>query len=122
MIDAIPSSASHIASGKLKPLAVTTAHRVPSLQNVPTVAESGYPGFEMLTWYGLWAPKGLPAPIAKKLEAWAQKAMASKLAVDRLGPQSFESNTLVGDAFAGFMTNETATYARIVRDAKITAE
>lgn len=122
MIDAIPSSAGHIASGKLKPLAVTSAHRVSALPNVPTVAESGYGSFEMLTWYGLWAPKGLPVAVAKKLEGWAQKAMASKLAVDRLGPQNFEASQLAGETFAGFISKETSTYARIIKDAKITAE
>ena len=122
MIDAIPSSAPHIAAGKLKALAVTTNHRVASLPNVPTVAESGYPGFEMATWYGLWAPRGLPDPIAKKLEALAQKAMASRMVTDRLAPQSFEAQTLLGDSFGTFITRELASYARIVKDAGITTE
>jgi tripartite-type tricarboxylate transporter receptor subunit TctC len=122
MIDAIPSSAPHIQSGKLKALAVTTKKRVPSLPNVPTVAESGNPEFEMVTWYGLWAPKDLPEPVAKKLEALVQKAMKSKLVTDRLGPQNFEAKVLVGDQFAGFITGQLASYARIVKDANITAE
>ena len=122
MIDAIPSSAPHIAAGKLKALAVTTSHRVASLPNVPTVAESGYPGFEMVTWYGLWAPHGLPDPVAKKLEVLAQKAMASKMATDRLAPQNFEAQTLLGDSFGTFITRQLASYARIVKDANITTE
>ena len=122
MIDAIPSSAPHIAAGKLKALAVTTNHRVASLPNVPTVAESGYPGFEMVTWYGLWAPHGLPDPIAKKLEAMAQKAMVSKAVTDRLAPQNFEAQTLLGESFAAFIARELTSYARIVKDANITTE
>lgn len=122
MIDAIPSSAPHIAAGKLKALAVTTHHRVASMPNVPTVAESGYPGFEMVTWYGLWAPQGLPDPIARKLEVLAQKAMASKTVTDRLAPQNFEAQTLLGDSFGTFITRELAGYARIVKDANITSE
>jgi tripartite-type tricarboxylate transporter receptor subunit TctC len=86
------------------------------------VAESGYPGFEMVTWYGLWAPRDLPEPIARKLEALVQKAMASKPVADRLAPQNFEVQTLVGDKFASFITQQLANYARIVKDANITAE
>jgi tripartite-type tricarboxylate transporter receptor subunit TctC len=122
IIDAIPSSAPHIASGKLKPLAVTSKKRVPSLPNVPTVAESGFPEFEMVSWYGLWGPRGLPDPVAKKLEGMVRKAMASKAVTDRLAPQSFQSDTLVGDAFANYITRQLATYARIVKDANITSD
>ncbi|MVQ32766.1 MULTISPECIES: Bug family tripartite tricarboxylate transporter substrate binding protein [Ramlibacter] len=122
MIDAIPSSAAHISSGKLKPLAVTTAKRIAALPNVPTVAESGYPDFEMLSWYGLWAPQGLPEPIAKKLEGLVQKAMASKAVNERLAPQNFDAKVLAGDQFANFLTGQLATYSRIVKDANITAE
>jgi len=122
MIDAIPSSAPHIAAGKLKPLAVTTKQRVGSLPNVPTVAESGYPGFEMVTWYGLWAPRGLPEPIAKKLQALAQKAMTSKSVAERLAPQNFEAQTLTGERFSAFINQQLAAYSRIVKDANIVAE
>lgn len=122
MIDAIPSSAPHIQAGKLKPLAVTTKRRVPSLPNVPTVEESGLPGFEMVTWYGLWAPKGLPDPIAKKLEAMVQKAMSSKVVTARLAPQNFDPQPLLGDKFNAFITRELATYSQIVKDGNITAE
>jgi tripartite-type tricarboxylate transporter receptor subunit TctC len=122
MIDAIPSSGPHIASGKLKPLAVTTARRVKSLPNVPTVAESGLAGFDMASWYGLWAPHGLPDPVARRLEALVQKAMASKAVQERLAPQSFEADVLQGDKFAGFITRQLAVYSRIVKDANITAD
>jgi tripartite-type tricarboxylate transporter receptor subunit TctC len=122
MIDAIPSSAPYIASGKLKPLAVTTKDRIASLPDVPTVAESGYPGFEMVTWYGLWGPRELPDAIAKKLEGLVQKAMRSKVVADRLAAQSFEVQTLAGAQFAEFVRRQQAGYARIVKDANITAE
>jgi tripartite-type tricarboxylate transporter receptor subunit TctC len=122
IVDAIPSIAPYIASGKLKPLAVTTKRRIAALPGVPTVAESGYPDFEMVSWYGLWAPKGLPDPVARKLEVLMQKAMASKLAADRLAPQNFDAKTLVGADFSMFITGQLARYARIVKDANITAE
>jgi tripartite-type tricarboxylate transporter receptor subunit TctC len=122
MIDAIPSSAPHIATGKLRPLAVTTKQRARSLPNVPTVSESGYPGFDMATWYGIWAPRGLPDPVARKLEALLRKAMASKRVVEKLSPQSFEPNVVTGEQFGEFITKELAISSRIVKDANIIAE
>jgi tripartite-type tricarboxylate transporter receptor subunit TctC len=123
MIDAIPSSAPHIASGKLKPIAVTTRARVPALPNVPTIAESGIAEFDMGSWYGLWGPAGLPEPIAAKLQALAAKAMTSKLANERLAAQNFVPETNVnGDAFAQYIARQLAVYARIVKDANITAD
>mgnify|MGYP003583858196 CR=1 FL=1 len=122
MIDAIPSSAPHIAGGKLKALAVTTNHRVKSLPGVPTVAESGFPGFDMGSWYGLWAPQGTPDDVGKKLETMVQKAMASKFVQERLEPQNFEVNALLGNDFAGFVAKQLANYSRIVKDGNITAE
>jgi tripartite-type tricarboxylate transporter receptor subunit TctC len=122
MIDALPSTAPHIASGKLKALAVTSKKRVATLPNVPTVAESGFPGFDMVSWYGLWAPRGLPDNVTRKLQDLVGKAMRSKGVQERLAPQNFQADVLFGDDFAVFLTRELATYARIVKHANITSE
>jgi tripartite-type tricarboxylate transporter receptor subunit TctC len=119
MIDAIPSSAGHIASGKMKPLAVTTATRVPSLPNVPTVAESGLPGFEMVSWYGLWGPARLPPEVTSRLATEAAKAMHSPVVSERLGSQSFVPAGTPPNDFTAFITKEIATYTRVVREANI---
>jgi tripartite-type tricarboxylate transporter receptor subunit TctC len=60
--------------------------------------------------------------VARKLEGMVRKAMASKAVTDRLAPQSFQSDTLVGDAFATYITRQLTTYARIVKDANITSD
>ncbi|HSI60240.1 MAG TPA: tripartite tricarboxylate transporter substrate binding protein [Ideonella sp.] len=122
MIDAIPSSAAHIASGKLKALAVTTPARLPSMPKVPTVAESGMAGFEMVSWYGLWAPAQLPPEILKRLSAETAKAMRSPLVKERLGSLGFLPDPDSPQDFTSFILKETATYARIVRDASIQIE
>lgn len=119
IIDAIPSTYPHIASGKLKALAVTTKTRLPNLPNVPTVAESGFPGFEMVTWYGLWAPAKLPEAITKRLAEETAKAMRSPLVSERLGTQNFIAAGTGPAQFSPYITKEIAVYARIVRDAKI---
>jgi tripartite-type tricarboxylate transporter receptor subunit TctC len=67
MFDPIASSTPFIHSGTLRPIAVTTAKRVPTLPNVPTMAEAGLPGYEISTWYGVWAPANTPKDIVAKL-------------------------------------------------------
>lgn len=67
-VDTVVASQPLIKAGKIKPVAVLSAQRLPALPQVPTVAESGYPGFQMGTWFALLAPAGLPAPVQQKLE------------------------------------------------------
>ena len=119
IIDAIPSSAPYVASGKLKALAVTTAKRLPSFPDVPTVAESGFPGFEMVSWYGLWGPARLPPAITKRLAAETAKAMRSAPIRERLAPQAFIVSGAGPEEFTAYITKEIAVYSRIVRDANI---
>jgi tripartite-type tricarboxylate transporter receptor subunit TctC len=119
MIDPMPSSYPHVKSGKLKPLAVTSRQRVAFLPDVPTVAESGLPGFEMVSWYGLWAPAGLPKEIAAKLAAEVAKTVRSPLATERLSSQAFEPVGSSPEQFAGYIKDEIARYAKIVKEANI---
>ncbi|MDR7375436.1 tripartite-type tricarboxylate transporter receptor subunit TctC [Rhodoferax ferrireducens] len=67
-VDTVVASLPQIKAGKVRALATLSSHRLPSLPDVPTVAESGYPGFEAGSWFGLVAPTGLPAPVAQKIE------------------------------------------------------
>ena len=83
-VDTVVASLPLIKGGKIKPLAVLSAQRLPALPQVPTVAESGYPGFQMGTWFALMAPAGLPAPVQQKLEkalAEVANAPAARLTV-----------------------------------------
>jgi tripartite-type tricarboxylate transporter receptor subunit TctC len=119
MIDPMPSSYPHVKSGKLKPLAVTSRRRVPFLPDVPTVAESGLGDFEMVSWYGLWAPAGLPREIAARLSAEMAKAVRSPLAVERLSNQAFEPVGSTPEEFAAYIHDEIGRYAKIVKEANI---
>ena len=67
--DGVATSMQHIKAGTLKPLAVSSSYRIPTLPDVPTVAESGYPGFDVAAWYGIWAPAKTPPAIIKKMNA-----------------------------------------------------
>jgi tripartite-type tricarboxylate transporter receptor subunit TctC len=75
MFDSMPSAMPFIKAGKLRAVAVTTARRSQALPDVPTVAESGFPGFNISTWYGLWVPRGTPTPIVEKLATHAALAL-----------------------------------------------
>ena len=90
MFDNLPSSLALIRSGKLRAVAVTSLKRAPALPDVPTVAESGLPGFEASSWFGILAPAGTPAPIVAKLNAEVNKWLQSPEAKEQLGAQGAE--------------------------------
>jgi tripartite-type tricarboxylate transporter receptor subunit TctC len=121
-VDAMPSSFPLVQSGKVKPLAVTRAKRIPQLPNVPTVAESGLAGYEMVSWYGVWAPAKLPPELAKQISAELAKAIRSPLASQRLGEQGFQAIGSTPEEFAAYIKTEVGKYAQIVKDANIKPE
>jgi tripartite-type tricarboxylate transporter receptor subunit TctC len=105
-----------VAGDLLRPIAVSSAHRLAALPNVPTVAEEGYPGFEALNWSGLVAPARVSEAVVARLNAAAlaalrEPAMADKLALD--GSEAFPSTAA---AFAAFMGAERTKWGAIVRD------
>lgn len=122
MIDPLPSSYPLVKGGKLKALAVTGAKRVPFMPNVPTVAESGLPGFEMVSWYGIWGPPGLPRDITTRLSTEAAKAVRSQQAGERLGDQGFEPSGAGPEQFAAYIRDEIARYAKIIKEANVKVE
>jgi tripartite-type tricarboxylate transporter receptor subunit TctC len=122
MIDPLPSSYPQVKSGRLKALAVTSAKRVSFMPDVPTVAESGIRGFEMVSWYGLWGPRGVPKSVTTRLTAETARATRAPLAVARLSEQGFEAVGGGPDVFAKFIAQEIDRYAKVVRDANIKAE
>lgn len=112
----------HIRSGRIKALAVTGAHRNKGLPEVKTVSESGMPGFEMSTWYGLWAPKGLPGEIAARIHAETATAIRSAEVRDKLPDTIFDLKASSPEEFARYIDAEAAKYAAIVKQAKISSE
>jgi tripartite-type tricarboxylate transporter receptor subunit TctC len=120
--DPMASSLPLAASGKIKPLAVTSLKRVAAAPDIPTVAESGMTGFEFGSWYGLWGPKGLPAEIAARLQAEVAKSVATPEIKQKLGQLGFEAIGSTSADFARYIDEESAKYGQIIRDAKIKAE
>ena len=122
MIDPMPSSYPLVKGGKLRPLAVTGAKRAAFLPDVATVAESGLPGFEMVSWYGMWGPANLPREISNRLSTEVAKAVRSQLATDRLADQGFDPVGSTPEQFVAYVNQEIAKYTKIVKDANIKVE
>ena len=122
MVDALPSTMPNVKGGKLKPLAVTSAQRVPLLPGVPTVAESGLKGFEMVSWYGLWAPPKMPAELVAKIQQEVAKALKSPQVTKTLGEQGFVVSGSTPDEFRAYITRESSRYAQLIKAANIKLE
>lgn len=110
----------HVESGRIRALAVTSAQRHPLMPAVPTVAESGYPGFEALSWQGLFAPAGTPKDIVERLSAETRKALASPDIRDFFTRQGFEVAGSTPAEFRAFVEAEIPKWARVVKDAGLT--
>ena len=112
----------HIRSGKLRALAVTSLERSPVAPDVPTVAESGYPGFEALAWHGILAPAKMPPEIVKKLNAEIVKALADPETNKLLTNQAMQTVGNTPEAFAAFIQKDIATWKAVAAAAKVTVE
>jgi tripartite-type tricarboxylate transporter receptor subunit TctC len=112
----------HVKTGKLRVIAVGTAKRLPSIPEVPTVAEQGYPGFETSQWYGLNAPAKTPEPIIRRLTEEAAKAAKSALVLERFKSDDAEPVGSTPAEYAAFIKKEQERWSKVVRAAKIRAD
>jgi tripartite-type tricarboxylate transporter receptor subunit TctC len=114
-----PAVLQFIKTGKLRCIATGTPQRIPQLPDVPTVAEQGYPGFEMTQWYGLMAPSTLPQAAADKLAAAAAKAVKEPTALERLSADAAISVGSTPAEFAKFIGVEQQRWKAVIARAKI---
>jgi len=123
LFDSIVSGLPHVKDGKLKALAVTSAKRSPLVPDLPTVAESGLPGFESDTWFGVYGPKGLSADITNRIAAELQRALQKTDVAERLARLGAEPVSNAGPAqFAAMVKADSARWATLIRERKITAD
>lgn len=109
----------HVRSGKLKVLGVLSANRSANYPDVPTIAESGFPGFEASVWYGLVAPAATPKPIVTKLHAEVQKALQTKEVRERMSAVGGEVVPGSAEMFSNLIRSERVRYDKLVREANI---
>ena len=106
----------HVKAGKLRALAVMTANRFPSLPDVPSIAEAGYPGVELNSWLALFAPGGTPKPIIAQVHQAVAQVMAMPDVRERLLTMNYASIGGTPEHLASAMVAETADWAKVVKD------
>ncbi|MFT3719300.1 Bug family tripartite tricarboxylate transporter substrate binding protein [Pseudorhodoferax sp.] len=111
-----------VKAGKLRALAVTSAERNPLYPDVPTVAESGYPGFTAVSWTGLSAPRGTPQPVVDKLEAAMVRAFGEPAVRAKLEASGFVVVASRREAFTAFVQSEVARWTQVIQSAGLKSE
>lgn len=122
LLSGIPNVMPQVKSGRLRPLAVSTARRSPFLPDVPTMAESGVPGYAVTLWWGLFAPGGTPRPIITRLNTEVARILESAEMRERLAAEGAEPTPMTPEAFARIVREEIEFWRRIAREAGVKAE
>lgn len=122
MIVPVVSAIGHIKSNRLRALGVSGARRSPMLPDVPTIADTGVPGYEYVTWYGMLAPAATPRPIIAKLNQAVVKGLATPELRDRFAQQGVEVEPSSPEQFSALLKTELTRWAKIIRAAKIQGE
>jgi tripartite-type tricarboxylate transporter receptor subunit TctC len=122
LFGSLPSAFPHVKTGRLKALGVTGPKRAPLAPELATIAELGYPGFEITSWYGLLFPARTPERMARLLEAEAEKALATPEVRDAIHRQGLEPAFRPSAAFADQIRAETALWAKVIKGAGIRPE
>jgi tripartite-type tricarboxylate transporter receptor subunit TctC len=119
MFDSVPASAGAVRDGRLRALAVTTRNRIAPFPDLPTIAEAGVPGYEISTWYGIWAPARTPPAIIARLQqavATAARNPETRARFDALGAEPVADSP---EDYARFVRAEYDRWGKLVRDARI---
>ena len=115
-VSSIPTLIGHIKSGKMRALAVTSGKRVDDLPQVPTIAESGYKGFEAVTWFGILGPANLPKDVVAKLNADINKALKDPELAKKLGDQGADVAGSTPEQFSKLIHDDIGRWGQIVKD------
>lgn len=122
MFDTTVVAGPHIQSGKLRAIAVSSAKRLESMPNVPTIAESGVPDFEVVSWQGIFVPAGVPKPIIDRLHEEIMKILQTTEMQDRLKSLGMQPSSRTPDQVAAFQKVEVEKWAQVIKAAGIKLE
>jgi tripartite-type tricarboxylate transporter receptor subunit TctC len=120
--DTMTAATPHVKSGKAIAIAQTRLQRVPAYANVPTMAESGFPGFEATTWYGLAGPAKMPAAMAKRMNEDINKVMLMPDVMEKLAASGAQDGGGSAEKFGDFMHAEQIKWAKIIKDGGVKGE
>jgi tripartite-type tricarboxylate transporter receptor subunit TctC len=118
----VPAVLPQVEAGKLRALAITSAARSALVPDVPTVAEAGYPGFEVLGWYALFAPRETPKPVVAKLSADIEKIVGSPDIRDKMLQLGAEPRYLSPEQVAAFVAVESPKWGQLIRESGASAD
>ncbi len=119
MFDGLGSSSGQIAGGTIRALAVAAPKRVGAFPDLPTAAEAGVPGYEVSTWYALWAPKGTPQPIVDRMIREVQTALKAPAIRETWERNGSDMPDVTGKAFGEFVSAEVKRWGKVVADAGV---
>ena len=122
MFDTTVVAGPHIQSGKVRAIAVSSARRLDSLPNVPTIAESGVPNFEVVSWQGIFVPAGVPKPIVDRLHMEIMKILQTTEMQDRLKSLGMQPSTMTPEQVSSFQKAEVDKWAQVIKAAGIKLE
>ena len=120
--DTMTAATPHVKSGKVRAIAQTRAKRASGHPSVPTMAESGFPGFEATTWYGLVGPGRMPAAMAQRMNEDINKVLAMPDVKEKLDQYGAEDGGGTAQQFAEFIRVEQQKWAKVIKDAKVTVD
>jgi tripartite-type tricarboxylate transporter receptor subunit TctC len=120
--DSIPAVIQHVKAGKLRAIAVTSAKRASGLPEIPTIAESGFPDYDLTTWWGLFAPAGTPTEIVARIHRDTLAALQNADLKERFAALSVDPGGGSSREFADYVRQEIAKYDRIVKQLNIKSE
>ena len=121
-VSSVPTLIGHIKNGKMRALAVTSAKRTDDLPQVPTIAESGYKGFEAVTWFGIAGPAKLPADVVARLNAEINKALKTPDLLKKLSDQGADVAGSTPEQFAQLIRDDIARWGKIVKESGAKAD
>jgi tripartite-type tricarboxylate transporter receptor subunit TctC len=121
-ITGVPPLAPHVQSGRLRPIAVGSTKRLAMFPKLPTIAESGYPDYEVTTWYGPLAPARTPRETILRMNADLMKTLQRPEVRERLATESAEPLGSTPEQFGAYIQKEIARWSRVIRDAGVRAE
>jgi tripartite-type tricarboxylate transporter receptor subunit TctC len=121
LFDSLPSGLPHVREGRLKALGITSAKRSPLLPDLPAISES-VPGYETVTWFGLYGPKGLPADVVAKVSAGINQALQDTEVKDRLARLGIEPVGGTPQQFTAMAAADRAKWKKIIADRRLTAD
>jgi len=113
------SSAGHVGSGRLRAIAVSTTKRISSMPNLPTISESGVPGYDSGVWYAMLAPRGTPQPVLARLHEEFRKVLADPGIRDFLTKSGIDPEGGSPEELTRYMRSELAKWAKVVKAANI---